>query len=88
LAWRIEIGALPAMCVAVSTASWTTAPGSHSRLTMPQRSASSAEKGRPVSRISLARRKPTARGRVWVPPAPGMMPIVTSVSAKRAVRAA
>ena len=25
-----------------------------------------------------------ARGKVWVPPAPGMMPNVTSVKAKRA----
>jgi hypothetical protein len=40
--------------------------------------------GAPVSTISFARRTPTARGRFCVPAAPGMMPKVTSVSAKRA----
>ena len=41
-------------------------------------------KGRPVRMISFARRSPTMRGSVCVPPAPGMMPMVTSVNAKRA----
>ena len=47
-----------------------------------------AVNGRPVSMISFARRAPTARGRFCVPPAPGMMPNVTSVSANRACSAA
>ena len=34
----------------------------------------------------MARRSPTARGRVCVPPPPGMMPSVTSVSARRGLR--
>ena len=55
-----------------------------SLFTTPQSSASCAENGLPVRMTSLARRKPTARGRNWVPPAPGMMPSVISVSAKRA----
>jgi hypothetical protein len=55
---------------------------------MPQASASAAEKGRPVRITSLARRSPMVRGRFWVPPAPGMMPSVTSVRAKRALSAA
>ena len=37
---------------------------------------------------TVARRSPTLRGRVWVPQPPGMMPSVTSVSAKRALRTA
>jgi len=49
---------------------------------------SRAVNGRPVRMISLARRSPTARGRFCVPPAPGMMPSVTSVNAKRALSAA
>ncbi len=44
--------------------------------------------GLPLRMISLARRSPTMRGNVWVPVPPGMMPIVTSVSAKRAAREA
>ena len=43
-----------------------------------------AVKGRPERISSLARRSPTARARFWVPPAPGMIPSVTSVNAKRA----
>ena len=35
--------------------------------------------------ISFARRVPTARGKYWVEPRPGMMPSVVSVNAKRAV---
>ena len=33
---------------------------------------------RPVSTMSIAFDLPTARGRRWVPPAPGMMPILIS----------
>ena len=59
-------------------------PAVQMRLTMPHSNACCAVNGLPVSRISLARRAPTARGRFCVPPAPGMMPSVTSVRAKRA----
>ena len=47
-----------------------------------------AVNGRPVRISSFARRSPTTRASVWVPPPPGMIPIVTSVSANRAPRAA
>src|SRR3984893_4390886 len=88
LAWRTEIGALSPIRRPVSSASSTTRPGAQRRLTMPHSYASAAVNGRPVRMISLARRSPTARGRCCVPPAPGMMPRVTSVSAKRALSAA
>src|SRR6266702_1907365 len=50
----------------------------------PQASASSAEKGRAARISSFARRSPTARASVCVPPPPGMMPSDTSVSANLA----
>ena len=43
---------------------------------------------RPVSARSIALLLPTARGRRWVPPAPGMMPSLTSGWPKRALSAA
>ena len=46
------------------------------RLTRPQRSASAASIVRPVSTMSMALDLPTKRVRRWVPPAPGMMPMV------------
>lgn len=55
-------------------------------LTSAQSSASAAENGRPVNVISLARR--TLAADSAVPPAPEIMPRMTSVSAKRAVSAA
>ena len=87
-AWRMATGALVAMRRAVAIACDSTSSGGQSRLTMPQASASLAEKGSPVKMISFARRAPMLRGRCCVPPPPGMMPRVTSVKAKRAPSAA
>ena len=72
----------------VSNASATNVSALQIRLTMPQSIACRAPNGSPVSKISLARRVPTARGKFCVPPAPGMMPRVTSVSANRTCSAA
>ena len=84
-ACRTEIGALSQMVCAVASVSSISFSGAQSLFTMPQSSACCALNGLPVRMISLARRKPTARGRNWVPPPPGMMPSVISVRAKRAV---
>src|SRR5438309_9078206 len=64
---------------AASSVSSRTFPASQSLLTTPQASASSAEKGRAARINSFARRSPTTRGSVCVPPPPGMMPSDTSV---------
>lgn len=66
----------------------TTSPAGSTRLTIPQASASRAENRRPVSISSFARRAPTARGRICVPPAPGMMPSLISGSPNTASSAA
>ena len=39
----------------------------------------------PIMQISFARRRPTRRAKRWVPPAPGMMPRLTSGWLNRAV---
>jgi len=58
-----------------SASSWSAGT---TRETRPARSASAASIMRPVSTISIALALPTARGRRWVPPAPGMMPSLIS----------
>ncbi|BAR47305.1 hypothetical protein Maq22A_1p38385 (plasmid) [Methylobacterium aquaticum] len=55
--------------------------------TSPQASASCAETASPVSAILQAFDQPTIRGSSQAPPSPGMVPIFTKLSAKRAVSA-
>jgi hypothetical protein len=78
-------GALSQIVRAAAIVSSIRVSGGHNLFTSPHASASSALKGFPVRITSLARREPMARGKVCVPPPPGMMPMVTSVSAKRAL---
>ena len=52
----------------------------HTSSTTPARSARCAFSERPVRIRSSAVRRPTSRGSRWVPPAPGMMPSITSGS--------
>src|SRR6185312_341162 len=84
-AWRTDSGALSQIVRAVSVTASINVPGSHTRFSTPHSSACAAVNCLPVRMISFARRSPTMRGSVCVPPPPGMMPIVTSVRAKRAV---
>ena len=73
-------------------ATWKTAisnsSGGRTSFTSPQSQAFFAEKGLPVKMISFALLSPTARDRVCVPPAPGIIPIFVSVCANFAVSAA
>jgi hypothetical protein len=76
------------MRCAVSSARGISSAASNTSFSTPHSCAFCASNGRPVRITSRARRSPIARGRFWVPPAPGMIPIVTSVRANRAWRAA
>ena len=58
------------------SASSSSSSAGTTRATRPLRSASAASIMRPVSTMSIALALPTARVRRWVPPAPGMMPMV------------
>ncbi|MNX51174.1 hypothetical protein D3C86_818240 [compost metagenome] len=77
-----------AMRAASARASGMSASGATTRDTRPQRSASAASSTRAARHISIALALPMARGRRWVPPAPGSMASLTSGSAKRADSAA
>ena len=77
-----------AMVSAVLRASSRRSAAGTIRLTKPTRSASSAFIMRPVRHISMAFDLPTWRIRRWVPPLPGMVPMVISGWPKRALSAA
>ncbi len=74
-----------AMVEATLTASSTTLPSRTTREIRPRLSASSAEKLRPVSTISIAVDLPTALVSLCVPPAPGITPRLISGWPKLAV---
>jgi hypothetical protein len=65
-------------CASASAARRRSAPSGTSSSMMPRRFASSAGTWRPETIISSAGLGPIRRGRRWVPPLPGNMPIKTS----------
>src|SRR5688572_127844 len=85
---RTASGPRARTCSAIArAAAMSSGPGT-TRLTRPNSSARAASHRAPVRIISLARPRPTMRGRRWVPPAPGMIPSVGSGRPNTAVLAA
>ncbi|MNX99349.1 hypothetical protein D3C86_1317920 [compost metagenome] len=66
------------MASAAAKASSSSLSAGTTRDTSPARSASAASIMRAVRHRSIALALETARGRRWVPPAPGMVPSLTS----------
>src|SRR6267143_2029790 len=78
LASRTATGGRAAISMAIRLASSRYRSTGTTRLTRPNRSASTALIGSPMRMASMARTFPADRVQRWVPPAPGMMPSLTS----------
>jgi len=78
LARRTASAGLVAMIEAISTARASALSGSSTSTTSPAASAACALIGIPVSTICIVSALPTVRARRCVPPAPGIMPRLTS----------
>jgi len=78
LASWIASGGSSAICTAIATARFSTSASGTTSLTRFISLASLAPKMSPVSTYRIALNLPTVRGKRWVPPPPGIMPIFTS----------